>query len=107
MWTCYEVSFQSYHDNQGHVCWPQSFKSFWCISGPPVVEGSTGNIKPAWRVNGQLPIDIVLVPFTLQHWDTKRERDGIWAHFGFYALNGKHKTDKKHTVCKAMLAIYS
>lgn len=70
---CFEVSFHSYHDNQGHVCWPQSFKSFWCISGPSVVEGSTGNIKPSRRVNGQLPIDIVLVPFTLQHWDTKRE----------------------------------
>lgn len=69
--TCVGVSFHCYHDNQGYVCRPQSFKSFWSVSGPPVVEGGTGNIEPARRVNGQLPIDKVLVPFTLQHWDTE------------------------------------
>lgn len=70
------LSVLSYHDNQGYVCGPQSFKSFWPISGPPVVEGGTCNIEPTWRVNGQLPIDIVLVPFTLQHWDTEeREKE--------------------------------
>lgn len=56
-----------HHDYQGYVCWSQSFKSFWAVSGPPVVESGTGNIEPAWRVDGQLPIDKVLVPFTLQH----------------------------------------
>ena len=55
----------SYHDNQGHVCWPQSFKSLWSVSGPPVVEDGPADIKPTRRVNGQLPIDEVLVPFTL------------------------------------------
>lgn len=63
----FEVSFRSHHDDQGHVCWPQSFQSFWCVSGSPVVEGGTGNLEPARRVNGQLPVDEVLVPFTLQH----------------------------------------
>lgn len=70
------LSALSYHDHQGYVCWPQSFKSFRPISGPPVVEGGTCNIEPTWSVNGQLPIDKVLVPFTLQHWDTEeREKE--------------------------------
>lgn len=55
------------HDDKGHVRWSKSFKSFWSVSGPPVVEGGTSNIESARRVNGQLPIDKVLVPFTLQH----------------------------------------
>lgn len=55
-----------HHDNQGYICWPQSFKSFWSVSGSPVVKGGAGNVEPAWSVNGQLPIDKVLVPFTLQ-----------------------------------------
>lgn len=70
------LSALPYHDHQGYVCWPQSFKSFRPISGPPVVEGGTCNIEPTWSVNGQLPIDKVLVPFTLQHWDTEeREKE--------------------------------
>lgn len=59
--------FFFYHDNQRHVCWPQSFKSFRPISRPPVVEGGTRNSEPARRVNGQLPVNEVLVSFTLQH----------------------------------------
>lgn len=68
------VSFHPHHDNQGYVCWSQSFKSFRPVGGPPVVEGGTSNIEPARRVDGQLPIDEVLVPFTLQHWDREEDR---------------------------------
>lgn len=56
---------QSHHDNKTHVCWPQSFQGFWSISGPPVVEHGAGDIESAWGVNGQLPIDKVLITFTL------------------------------------------
>ena len=65
--------FFSYQDDQGHVCRPQSFKSFWPIRGTSVVEGGTGNIEPARRVYGQLAIDKILVPFTFQHWDKEGE----------------------------------
>lgn len=58
----------SYHDEQGDVCRPQSFETFRPIGGPPVVERGAGDIEPAWRVNVQLPIDEVLIAFTLQCW---------------------------------------
>jgi len=64
-----------HHDHQGDVGRPQSFEGLRPVGGPPVVEGGTGNIEPARCVNGQLPIDKILVSFTLQHW-TQRERHG-------------------------------
>ena len=70
---CY-MRFSYYHDNKGYVCWPQSFKSFWSVSRPPVVKVGTGDIEPARCVDGQLPIDEILFTLTLQHYDTE-ERD--------------------------------
>lgn len=66
--------FSCYHDNEGHICWPQSLKSFWSVSGPPIVESRSGDFEPARRVNGQFPIDKVLITFTLQHWDTEERK---------------------------------
>lgn len=68
------VSLTSYHDNQGYVGRPQGFESLWSISGPPVVEGGARNIEPARRVDGQLPVDEILVSFTLQHWTQRGRR---------------------------------
>ena len=57
----------SYHDYEGDICGAQSFKSFRSVSGPSVVESGASNVEPARRVNGQFPIDEILVTFTLQH----------------------------------------
>lgn len=59
----------SYHDEEGDICRPQSFETFRSIGGPSVVERGAGDTEPAWRVNAQLPIDEVLIAFTLQRWD--------------------------------------
>lgn len=68
-------SILSYHDNQRYVCWPKSFEGFWPISGSPVMKDGTRDIEPAWCIDGELPIDKVLVSFTLKHWDTEKREN--------------------------------
>lgn len=41
------------------------------------MEGGTSNIEPTWRVDGQLSIDKVMIPFTLQHWGTKERKGDV------------------------------
>lgn len=55
------------HDDQGHVRGPQSLEGLRPVSRPPVVEGGSCHAEPARRVDGQVPVDEVLVPFVLQH----------------------------------------
>lgn len=48
------------------------------------------DIEPAWCVNGQLPIDKVLVTFTLQHWNTQKKGrktfEGMWQSEQIHAI---------------------
>lgn len=55
------------HDDQGHVGGPQSLEGLRPVSGPPVEEGGSCHAEPARRVDGQVPVDEILVPFVLQH----------------------------------------
>lgn len=63
-----------HHDYQGHVGRPQSFQGFGAVCGTPVVEDGPGDVEPARRVDGQLPVDEVLVAFALQHWDVEERK---------------------------------
>lgn len=70
-----DQSLRPYHDDKCHICWSKSFKCFWSISGSPVVEYGPGDIEPARRIDGQLPINEILVSFILQHWDTTEDKN--------------------------------
>lgn len=37
------------------------------------MEGGAGNVEPPRGVDGKLPVDKILVTFTLQHWNTEEK----------------------------------
>lgn len=39
------------------------------------MEGGSRDVEASWRVNGQLAVDEVLIPFTLQHYGMERVND--------------------------------
>lgn len=56
-----------HHDDQGHVGGSKCFQGLRFIGRSAVVEGGSRNFKASWRVDGQLAVDEVLIPFALQH----------------------------------------
>lgn len=56
-----------YHDDEGHIGGPHGLQGLRLVSRSAVVESRPSDVEAAWRVDGQLAVDEVLVTFAFQN----------------------------------------
>lgn len=54
------------HDKEGDIGGSQGLQGLRLVWGPPVVEYGACDVEASWRVNGELPVDVVFATLPSQ-----------------------------------------